>query len=113
MSTTEQEDDDVGIVEREPTVEEIQRALTVAREKGLPKQFDVQWDETGRKFWMLNGKKFHSIPRAMAHACQIGLLPPTKMPESYQDKELSAKELESALREARRQGLPESFTCRW
>ncbi|CAJ1943529.1 unnamed protein product [Cylindrotheca closterium] len=111
MSTTGQED--VDVVEREPTAEEIQQALTVAREQGLPEQFHVQWDETGRKFWMLKSKRFHSVPSAMAHACQIGLLPPAKMPESYQDKELSPKELEAALREARQQGLPESFTCRW
>lgn len=110
---TEPEDGEVDIVEREPTFEEIQQALAAAREQGLPEPFVVQWDETGRKFWMLDGKKFYSIPQALAHACQIGLLPPTKMPESYRDKELSPEELEATLREGREQGLPDSFTCRW
>lgn len=110
--STEQEDD-IVIVEREPTIAEIQQALAMAKEQGLPKQFDVQWDEAGRKLWVLDQKKFYSIPSALAHAVQAGLLPPIEMPESYQDKELSPEELEATLREARQQGLPESFVCRW
>lgn len=91
-----------------------QQALAEARREGLPEQYNVQWDETnGRKYFTYQQRKFATLPQAMAYAVSIGLLPPDKMPESYQDRELSPKEMQVALTEAREQGLPESFTCRW
>ena len=101
------------IVEREPTLQEIQQALSLARQEGLPEQYHVQWDDAGRKYFAYQNRKFTTLPQALAHAVSVGLLPPDKLPESYQDRELSYKEMETALKEARDQGLPESFTCQW
>lgn len=101
------------IAEREPTASEIQEALEEGYAKGLPESWQVSWDKRGRKTWTLDGKHVYSIPNALAYSVQIGLLSPEKLPPSHQDKELTQDQVEEALRQARSQGLPESFTVQW
>lgn len=77
--------------------------------------FSLPYSKRRQKIWISpDGKtKCDSVPKALNASVHLGLILRDKLPPAFQERVLTQEEIQTALKEARAQGLPEGWDVEW
>ena len=98
------------------TEHKIQLGLQQARDHGLI-DWGVVWDDKYHQKVFVSpdgARKLYGLDKALAYAVKQGWLPSDKLPQKFsKDRALTEEETQKALKTAKKQHLPETWTVVW
>lgn len=94
------------------SLNEVKAAMGMAKERGLPDGWKVEYDNRRRaKTWISpdGQRRCLNIPEALAASVEMGILAEDKLPESYKNRVFTEAEKRTALAKAKSKGLPDGW----